>query len=201
MNHATRRIVLVVAGLGSIVGVAARSEAAPITYTETVVGSGSLGGIPFADALVTLTQVADTNNVVDGLFHTVQNDTVNVNVVGIGTATTTAGTTTTLSASASGGFGGLYSIGGSTAILALSNSAFVTYDLRSSIGPLSGQAAVSGIFVPTNAGLFKISSVSSNATFQATGTTAVPEPSSLIMAGISILALSGVAWRRKRGAS
>jgi hypothetical protein len=49
-----------------ILGWAAPTQAAPITYTEVSRATGTLGKNAFVDALVTLTLYGDTSNVVEG---------------------------------------------------------------------------------------------------------------------------------------
>ncbi len=40
------------------------ASAGPITYTLTSTGTGTLGGVPFTDAVVTVTLVGDTSTVI-----------------------------------------------------------------------------------------------------------------------------------------
>src|SRR5579862_1176439 len=69
------------------------ASAAPITYTETLTASGTLGGTTFTDALVTVTLTGDTSNVTAGpVPHTdvlVNTGSATVSVSGIGTGTFT----------------------------------------------------------------------------------------------------------------
>ena len=67
----------------------ATTVAAPIAYTEAVVGSGQLGTSAFTNALVTLTAFADTDNIkgVDTPGPVVAADSATINVAGIGAAT------------------------------------------------------------------------------------------------------------------
>ena len=50
-----------------ILGLASPSQAVPITYKVTAIASGSLGGIPFTEAPVTVTLVGDTEGVIQPL--------------------------------------------------------------------------------------------------------------------------------------
>ena len=56
------------AALAMTVAFASTSQAAPATFTETGVLSGSLNGVSFTNANVTLTSYADTTNIVSGNF-------------------------------------------------------------------------------------------------------------------------------------
>src|SRR5450755_3074066 len=75
------------------------THAIPITYTESALGYGVLGGTQFANQLVTITFVGDTSH--PGLCTGVPNCTVDdvgrgtatVSVAGVGTATVTDTTT------------------------------------------------------------------------------------------------------------
>src|SRR5262245_30465233 len=58
----------------------------PITYSESVLASGSLGGVAFTDARLTLSLVSDTLNVIQFRYNA---GIATVDVAGIGTATFT----------------------------------------------------------------------------------------------------------------
>ena len=64
-----KRFLLLVAALtmSAVLGWAAPTQAAPITYTETSIASGTLGGTPFTNALVTVEFTADTSGVIEPL--------------------------------------------------------------------------------------------------------------------------------------
>jgi hypothetical protein len=88
-------------------------------------------------------------------------------------------------------------------MLSVTNAALATYDLRSSIGPLSGAASFdSGVAFAATTGLFILNSVSGDATFQAVvSTSAVPEPSSLPLCGVAGLSGLVVVRLRRRPAA
>ena len=78
----------------TLVASAAQVDAAPITYEFSGIGSGTLGGQSFTDALVVYSGTADTGDVVTltlgGMtFYAVGLDALTVTIDGIGTATVT----------------------------------------------------------------------------------------------------------------
>ena len=140
MRRLISRFVLATAVLGLVVGAAGRAEAASVTYTETFVGSGSLGGTEFAFALVTLVATADTNNVFSVsnpsfTVYEVNNASTTVTVSGIGTGTFTGNTSTSDTQYDGSSFAG-FTDDSVSLIVAVGGSAFSTYDLTSSIGPI-----------------------------------------------------------------
>jgi hypothetical protein len=89
---------LTAAALGSIAATNGRTSADLITYTETVVASGSLGGVQFTGALVTIVATADTAGVVRlqqfPAILAVDNASATILVAGLGEATFTTPTVT-----------------------------------------------------------------------------------------------------------
>ena len=176
-------------------------EAGPITYTETATGSGSLGGASFTNALVTITAIADTADIIlsdpSDMFYKVTNMSTTVDVAGIGSAMFTDAIYT--------GVVQLFQVAGfsdpkSEDILDTKSSAFSTYNLSTSLGPLSGTTVINpGFAFPTTGGDFVFNSANANgdSTFQAT-LASIPEPSSLILAGTAALAGLGL-YSRRRG--
>jgi hypothetical protein len=82
--------------IGAVSGFVPVADAAPITYVQTGIASGMLGGTPFTDVLVTVTLTGDTTNVVPELFEEfncpfcyVNQGTVTIAIPDIGTATVT----------------------------------------------------------------------------------------------------------------
>jgi hypothetical protein len=179
-----------------VIGVnAAESLAVPITFELSATGNGSLGGQPFSGADFTITSTANTENVTGfgpGIFR-LDAETAVVSVAGIG-----FGAFSNLTANVDNqnlGRVGFSDFDEGAAVLFVDHAAFLSYDLTSSIGPLSGPPAFNfGRDFPTSNGNFSLTFVS-EVTFRAI---VVPEPASAIVliAGGSMLA--GAVARRRR---
>ena len=128
----------------------AQVQADPITYTLSSDVSGTLGGMSFTDALVTITLIGDTANVVPGPvpFTDVVENTgaATVDVSGIGTATFTdsVGIIDTLTDTSIFGVPAvlLLDLTTGTGLMLETGSTFTTYGLTTSIGPISGVGGV-----------------------------------------------------------
>jgi hypothetical protein len=171
---------------------AAELLAVPITYEFSATGNGSLGGQPFNNANFTITSTADTYNVTlsaPGIFR-VDTDTAVVSVAGIGSGAF-SNLTVNVDNQNLGGVG-VSDFEQDAAILFVDHDAFLSYDLTTSIGPLSGPPAFNpGFNFPTSNGDFSLTSVS-EVTFRAT---AVPEPASAILLGAAGLIIAGAVAR------
>lgn len=207
------RLLLVV--LVALAGRSATVDAAFIAYTDTVLGSGSLGGVAFTNAYVTFSEVTDTSNVAVGTSGVLFNrGTTMVTIVGLGTAQFTSATfgalvNPTFSNGTDLGVAGFGDEAVGTA-LATFSPAFATYSLTTAIRPGPGASFVRpGLAFATTRGDFLLNSTGGPSTFAASGglTTAnpaasaapaamVPEPSSLGLAGVA--GLLGLGWRRLR---
>jgi hypothetical protein len=208
MKHATRQVLMVATALGLVALTTGRASAASIVFTETVVASGTLGKTPFTAALLTFTSTADTANILGSFV--VLNASTKVNIAGLGDATFTVVPTKSFVVQGSVGLppiAGLASgaiLDAGTDILDIANPAFATYDLRSSIGPLSGPALGGGIgftSFSTSAGPLAFTSFDSTATFQAVlQPDAIPEPAAIVPAGTALVVGLGITWSRRKRA-
>jgi hypothetical protein len=181
------------------------ARATPITYTEQLTGTGTIGGSTFTNALVTINLFGDTSTV-SGSPGSFERDfgTATVTVFGFGTATFTDpqlwAFDNPFGGSGSTPVAGISDITASLLIADTNNVAFATYDLRTSIGPLAGPVAINpGALFPTTMGNFALTSVSGNtSTFSATTSAAVPEPATLTLI---TLGLTGLVTRYRRRSS
>jgi PEP-CTERM motif len=193
-----KRTTLVLAVLFVLVCGAVAAHADTITYTETATASGTLDGTGFTNALVTLMLTGDTTNVIDfggGLFEMI--GTTTVSVAGVGSDTFTDQVAVVANQGllpAAVGFGDVQINAG---ILFTQNSGFSTFDLKTSIGPLSGPGEGNfnvSLAFPTVGGTFDMTSVGT-VTFTAAESTAVPEPGSLLLLGTGLAGLLGM-WKK-----
>ncbi len=198
MNAACIWLVALVSGLGTATTVSASA----ITYTFTAIGSGTIGTTSFTGDLVTVTAIGDTGAVFEApqppfppdVFAIVPTQ-FEVSISGVGTAGFTG----------TGYFGGngyvfdnegdsLAGFGIESDAADISNLAFATYDLSSSIGPISG-VSMGFSAEATTLGALTLTTVTPG-TFTAELGSSVPEP---ITAGMVALALAVAALiRRKR---
>jgi hypothetical protein len=164
-----------------------------ITYTESTMASGMLGSSSFTDALVTLTVVgnplAPTLCAGGGVPNcTADAGQISVDVAGVGTANFLAANNNGAQGVVLGtgtGSGTMPSVSMSVfkfpngssgaAVLVTSSSAFATYDITQSIGPITGSSLASNNFpFPTSAGDLVLNSVGDDATFSAVSTLTLP---------------------------
>jgi len=199
-----------------ILGSAGPTLAEPITYTETAIASGSLGGTIFTDALITLTLIGDTTGVVQPLPDELPDfrfnpGTATITIAGLGTATIFNGTAIIFPVIPgeipipSFGIGqGLVVDGHFTGILGIGSDSLAGYDLQSALGPFSaaGEAGAtepdgSPHFFSTSSGNLMLTRGETVVTLTVTPTS-VPEPTSLSLLGTGGLSLLALRRRTKR---
>jgi hypothetical protein len=177
---------------------AGMAHAGAITYTISATASGSLDGAAFRDKLVTLTLNGDTASVTGGSGFFTINGTVQLSVAGIGSGTFTD----SMRVFDNQGFpaAGFADNASSASVLDTIDSAFTTYALTTSIGPITDTNFINpGDSFPTTAGAFIITSAG-NATFTATAGS-VPEPMSFSLLGLGLGVIAGGARLRRRRSS
>jgi len=166
----------------------ASAMAEPISFVETVTGSGSLGSNNFTDALITLTFNGNTSNVSGPTIYSLPGFLA-VSVAGIPGSGVFSDSLIAVDNQiiSRGGFSD-QTLG--VGILLMDAGAFASYDLKSAIGPISGAAFQPPLSAPfnTTAGTFTITSLTSNPTFTAT----TPEPVGIIPLAVSLLSLACV---------
>jgi hypothetical protein len=189
----------------ALAALSATASAAVMTYTQTGVLSGSLGGTSFTNAAVTLRVTADTANVQNSLYLGVMPIWSNVGVttidiVGFGTATFNGSdlfgaTSQNLSAFVPGkAVTAISNITTLTGILGNYQTTELDYALATE-KTFTGAVVVPGGTFSTTLGDLITTDATGNATFTAAEVSAVPEPGS----NLALLALGagGLTLRRR----
>jgi hypothetical protein len=205
-RHLPVRCLLTLAAVAAIAMPGQLAQAAPITYTLASTGTGTLGGVAFTNASVTLTLSADTSGVTfvsPALFNP---GTATVNVAGVGMATLTDSigivssfhdlTLFGTSGVVIGDLSNPSDPASFTGILGQFGSELFGYDLLSPFGPDTGSGGpASGSHItphfPTTVGdlTWAVGQPLGTSTFSAVVTT--PEPGTLAFFGAGLLALGG----------
>jgi hypothetical protein len=207
MKARSQRVTLLVAAVVFVVlGLSRPAAAEPITYLYEGTGSGTIGSSAFSNASFTITALANTDNIAlwaEG-GNVIQNTHSSANILIAGQGSFTILTPShTWSSNAVGGF---TSAGLGQALSAnwvtLDEPSLFGYDLATPIGPILETFPLHvGQFeeVATTGGLLRFAFID-----EVTFTAIIPEPSSLILAGMALVALvrrAPTARSRVRGAT
>jgi hypothetical protein len=180
------------------------AQADTITYTESATASGSLGGTPFSDSLITLTFVGDTANIVSSpSFYSIALGSITIGVSSLGTLATLTDPGYVFDAQLGGpsgsGAAGFHDSSVSLDILDITDPAFGSYNLATTIGPITDTELFNaGISFETNSGALIIYSAS-DSTFSATPESSdpqAPEPATMALFAFGFAGILAVARRK-----
>jgi hypothetical protein len=174
----------------------ANAKASPVTYTESATVSGSLNGVSFTSQLFTITGTGDTTGI-SGITNHFVTATFSVTGVGNGSFGVLAVFDNPSTNPAAAGF---TDEGFGADILDTFNAAFASYDLRTSIGPITGPSFItkdSSLLTALTGEHLSFTSAG-DATFTAIVT---PLPAALPLFASGLVGLGLLGWRRKRAAA
>jgi len=192
MNQFTQRVsVRASVCLLILWGAVSCSFGAGITFTHSGVGSGSIGGVPFANASFSITELGDTSNRLSfaGGF-SIDDMSATILISGVGLFHFVTPTRTFVNTNLSLVGFSRATIFGTDLFNGPTAGAFASWDMLSPIGPITGSGqllAWSFSPVTTDGGTLIFNNSTPSATFQAT---VIPEPSTLALV---LLVLVGLA--------
>ena len=165
------------------------SSGSGVTFTHSGIGSGSIGGVPFANASFSITEVADTSSrlpFTGGFF--IDDISATISISGLGLFHFTTPTRTFVNNNLDLVGFSRAGISGTDLFNGPTHSVFASWDMLSAIGPVTGPGrllAWSFSPVATDGGTLLFNNSTPNATFQAT---VIPEPSTLalVLVGLAI---------------
>ena len=185
-----------------LIGSAVLLPAAPITITYQASGAGSLNGASFASSTFVITALGDTTNratISPGTF-AIDHGSASINITGLGTFSFTTPTRTFVNQGAQVVGFSRAGEGGSDLLNSTSNAAYSTWDLLSSIGPITGSGSLVqwGLTpVVTSGGTLVFTDRSTTLTFRADVGNAIPEPGTFQLIALGLLG-AGLLTRFRR---
>ena len=183
-----------------MLAVASPAHAGSVTYTAQTNGTGTLGQTAFNNAQITITYTGNTDDINSaGQVFQISKGKATVTVAGIGTATFTDPMAVTDVQFQNQG--GITDLSNQSDVLNVLNSAFGSYQLNTSIGPISGTALnESDISFPTSRGGLLIGLTGENASFTAAVAAGpiVPEPTTITLFGVAFLGMACRGWQSTR---
>jgi hypothetical protein len=178
------------------------AKASTITYTESATVTGFLGAHSFTDALLTLTGTGDTTTIANptaGLFLNPL-EIVLFSVAGVGSGLF-QDAIDVISDQLTPATVRFEDFAAGSNILGTANAAFATYDLSTSIGPITGTGFFGTGLFQTSAGVLFLISAGSSSTFTASTVSAVPIPPALPLFATGLVGLLLLGCRRKKKAA
>lgn len=165
-----------------------------MTFTHTGTGSGTVGATSFSNAAFTITDKAETANrqAISGTGFYIDDFSASISISGVGTFDFITGTRTFVNQNSQIVGFSRAGLSGADLFNGPVNAAFATYDLQSSIGPISGTGSLlqwSSSPVNTSGGVLVFNNGVSDTRFTASVASSVPEPSSWALLGTALLGI------------